>query len=421
MKDHIHILDKTRCSGCRSCEQICTTQCIIMIEDTEGFVYPSVNEKKCIKCRLCIKHCPQINNTISDDQFKNPEVYAARIKETKILMKSSSGGVFSVVAEKVIDKGGVVFGCAFDENLVAKHIVVENKEDLKLLRGSKYVASDLNNTYTQVKDYLKTGRMVFYTGSPCHIAGLKSFLGESYTNLITADIICHGTPSPKLFKKYIIWLEKSLTKRKFKMNMRNKEINIKKMNWKICLYDFRNKETKGWRCGTIKVCLKNGEENVVIRPISLLDPYFSSFITSKTYRPSCYTCKYACETREGDYTFADYWGIELFHPEFYSSKGVSLLLINTKKGKDFFDRFKDDIEYIQSKMQYAASRNGHLHFPAARPQIRDVIYNEIDILDFDTYAKKYLYPKDKIKQWIKYMLPESMKINIKKTLHKVRK
>ncbi|WP_420535958.1 Coenzyme F420 hydrogenase/dehydrogenase, beta subunit C-terminal domain [Clostridium thermopalmarium] len=151
-----------------------------------------------------------------------------------------------------------------------------------------------------------------------------------------------------------------------------------------------------------------------------MDPYFSSFLTSKTYRPSCYSCKYACETREGDFTFADYWGIELFHPEFYSPKGVSLLLINTQKGKSFFKEFKDDIDYILSDIKYAIQRNGHLNKPAERPKIRDIIYDEIDTLNFEEYAKKYLYPNGKLGLWIKYMLPENIKIKIKQILYKVR-
>ncbi|SCN26551.1 Periplasmic [Fe] hydrogenase large subunit [Clostridium sp. N3C] len=414
MKNHIDITNKTKCCGCRACEQKCPNKCITMIEDNEGFFYPYVNEEKCIKCEVCIKHCPQLNNTIFDNQLKNPEVYAAKIKKENILMKSSSGGMFSAIAERVIDKGGVVFGCAFDENLIAQHIAVQNKDDLKLLRGSKYVASNLNNTYIQARNYLESGKIVFYTGLPCHIAGLKGFLGKTYDNLITADLICHGTPSQKLFSKYIKWIEKKYSKKAFsKVNNNLEDANVYS-------YDFRNKETKGWRCGNNKIVFGNARKTIVIRPISLIDPYFSSFLTSKTYRPSCYSCKYACETREGDFTFADYWGIELFHPEFYSPKGVSLLLINTQKGKSFFKEFKDDIDYILSDIKYAIQRNGHLNKPAERPKIRDIIYDEIDTLNFEEYAKKYLYPNGKLGLWIKYMLPENIKIKIKQILYKVR-
>lgn len=402
MQDHIRIVDITKCYGCRSCEQKCQLQCIKMIEDNEGFYYPSIDEEKCVNCGLCIKHCPQFNAVLSDDQLKAPDVYAAKVKDINIRMNSSSGGMFSAVAEKVLEKNGVVFGCAFDEHLIAKHMAIENKEDLRLLRGSKYVASNLNDTYRQVKVYLEDGRVVFYTGSPCHIAGLKAFLGKSYTNLITADIICHGTPSQKLFTKYINWLEE-------------------KKNMKICAYDFRNKETKGWRCGNIKISFQKEEDIVITRPISVLDPYFSAFVTSETFRPSCYKCKYTSEIREGDYTFADFWGIELFHPEFYSSKGVSLLLVNTEKGQSFFEEFKSNIDYVQSRIEYATKKNGHLNDPEPYPKIRNVIYNEIDKLDFETYAHKYLYPKDKVRQWIKYMLPERIKVMIKQTLFKIRK
>lgn len=396
---YIKIKCNEDCFGCRSCEQICPNNCILIKKDSEGFHYPIVDTLRCSECGLCKAHCPCLIDTSQDDQLSKTLVYAATSIDSNILKNSSSGGVFSVLASEILRKGGVVFGCAFDDKFEARHIAVDKLKDLKKLQGSKYVASDLNDTYSRVKTIVKKNRWVLYSGTGCNIAGLKAFLGKSYPSLITADIICHGTPSQKLFSKNIDYLHR-------------------KLGEKILSYEFRCKEKRGWG---LNYQIKTRTKNIVKQADS--DPYYASFLTGKTYRHSCYACKYAKPEREGDFTLGDFWGIELFHPEFYSSKGISLLMINTKKGLDFFHSIKPKLNYIPSRMEWAAFKNGNLFKPTKKPPFRDFIYNDLDLIDFKNYSDKYLRLKgnEKYKAILKNMLPKKTRIFINQITHKLKK
>ncbi|PYG87803.1 coenzyme F420-reducing hydrogenase beta subunit [Ruminiclostridium sufflavum DSM 19573] len=395
MPDFIKTDKKKSCFGCRACEQICPNRSVSMLEDEEGFIYPHVNESLCTGCGLCVRHCPQLKDVVFSGHSDTPKVFAAKLKNSEILLRSSSGGMFSAIAETVIENGGVVFGCAFDNNLTARHICADKKEALASLRGSKYVASDLNNTYIQALNYLKQGQRVFYTGTPCQIAGLKAFLGRDYENLLTADLICHGVPSQKLFSKYLDWLKV-------------------KLGGQIIAFDFRNKEKRGWGfCCKVETAAKARHLNAEF------DPYYSAFLEAKTYRYSCYSCKYAKTAREGDLTIADYWGIEFFHPGFYSKKGVSLLLVNSLKGQKMFEALKDKADCIPSKLEYAVYNNVNLTGPSKMPSSRTAIYKEIDALDFGLYARKYLKPSNKLKAVIKTIIPQPFRLMLKKLLFKI--
>ncbi len=395
MKNNIQVLKKNSCYGCRSCEQVCPKKCIQMREDNEGFLYPLADNIICSSCGVCTKHCPGLTDTNISTEYTQ-KVYAAKHVDKQVLNNSSSGGVFSAIAEKVINNGGVIFGCELDSSLKVRHTCVDSYDGLKKLRGSKYVASDLEDSFKEAKKILDTGRHVLFSGCPCHIAGLKAFLNKDYVNLYTCDLICHGTPSPKLFKKYIDYLQD-----KHKMKITN--------------YEFRNKEKKGWGMN-IKISLSNEETSKVSRPICLLDPYYSSFLSAQTYRPSCYSCKYTQISREGDFTLGDYWGIERFHPEIYSPQGVSVLLVNSRKGHELFNSIRENLIYIPSSVEKAQVKNGNLNKPSPRPKERGYIYNDIDNLDFYIYSQKYLNSGNRIISFIKYILPQSLKIKLKKYL-----
>ena len=207
--ENISKLNKNNCTGCRMCEQICPVNAIKMIENKEGFIEPVIDKTKCINCGLCSKRCPQLNE-IKREDYKM-EVYAAKNKNIEEQKSSSSGGVFSVLANYVLENNGIVFGCAFNDNLIAEHIGIEDKNELYKLRGSKYVQSNTKNTFKDVKENLENSRMVLYSGTPCQIAGLKQFLGKEYDNLYTVDLVCHGVPSPKLFKKLFLYSRSSQT------------------------------------------------------------------------------------------------------------------------------------------------------------------------------------------------------------------
>ena len=385
-------LDKKSCTGCRMCEQICPVKAIRMVENNEGFIEPVVDNNKCINCGLCSKRCPQLNN-ILDENSRTIEVYAAKNKNIEEQKTSSSGGIFSVLSNYVLDKNGKVYGCTLDDNLNIKHIGISNKAELNKIKGSKYVQSNTENTFEEVKEDLRNDKFVLYSGTPCQIAGLKAFLGKEYNNLITVDLVCHGVPSPKLFKAYLKWLEN-------------------KSDSKIKTYEFRNKEKNAWGL-TAKIVFENGKVKYVKAET---DPYYKTFLDSKTYREVCYNCKYANENRVGDITLADYWGIEKEHPEFYDENGVSAILINTIKGKEIFEKVRDNIEVEKSTIEKVARKNGNLTHSSKRDVVRDNAYKQVNFLQFEKGMKKNLDFKVKSLDKIKSIIPHKIKVKIKKVL-----
>lgn len=378
------------CCGCNACEQVCPTNCIKFDYDNEGFLYPTVDESKCISCGKCVKHCPILSDVKCNS---NPDVYAAKYIDKKVVIKSSSGGVFMPLAKKFVDNGGVVFGCAFDENLVARHIAVEKAEDLYKLQSSKYVQSDIRGIYSQVKTALTQNKPTLFSGTGCQVAGLMSFLGKEYDNLFTIDIVCHGTPSPKLFEYYTDWLGK-------------------KLGGKLIEYNFRSKEKHGW-----DKYFKASTADKSITKYGLFDPYYSAFMKCTTYRESCYNCKYANAERVGDISLADFWGIEKFDPKFYDKNGVSLILVNSERGKKEWIELSKQLDYIPSTLELAKEYNKNLSSPSKRPKERDNIFDGFDS-DFDTYAKTKLKIGSTWKKRIKMLIPISLKGKIKRMLSK---
>ena len=377
------------CCGCSGCEQMCPKNCISMKPDHEGFLYPEVDESICIECGICIKHCPILTDV---SRCNIPKVYAAKYKDRGSTFKSTSGGLFIPIAKSDLSMGGVVFGCAYDENLVAKHIKVETEDELYRLQSSKYVQSDTRGIYKQVKTELQNGKEVLFSGTGCQAAGLRSFLGKDYGNLLITDIVCHGVPSPKLFKNYIDYMGK-------------------KLGGTLTSYNFRSKEKRGW---DLYYKAENGQKSK--SDYGFFDPYYSAFLYCKTYRESCYECKFANKNRVSDITLADYWGIQKFHPEFFDENGVSLVLVNTEKGKKYLEKIKDKLEIIESDYNKASVMNANLVHPSKRPSCRDSIYDGFDCGNFETYAKTKLAFKINPKTKIKKMIP----LGVKRFLRKLR-
>ena len=381
------------CCGCRACEQLCPTNAITIQPNEEGFIEPYIDEKKCIHCGLCLKRCPQANRP-KIEEFNKQEVYAAKNKEKQEQKESSSGGIFSILANYVLNQDGIVFGATFDPNLVVEHKGIERKEDLIKLKGSKYVQSDTKHTFSEVKQALEKGRKVLYTATPCQIGGLKRFLGKEYDNLITVDLVCHGVPSPKLFEKYVYWLEQ-------------------KGNSKIKNLSFRSKEKKSWGLN-MKIDYKNKTRYTP----AALDPYYQSFLDGKTYRECCYHCLYANTDRIGDITIADYWGIEKQHPDFYDENGVSAIIINTKQGKKVFEQIQDNMIYIPTQIEKVIKENHNLIKPTQRYIKRDMVYQGIEKKTFENMIKENLNYHKPIKKKIKNKVPNSVKKAIKKIIKK---
>ncbi len=303
----IKILDKSQCCGCEACRNICPRQCILMKEDKEGFLYPEVNLADCIECGLCEKVCP----VLYPEKERIPvAIYAAKHCDENIRLASSSGGVFTFIAEKVIDEGGVVFGARFNDQWEVIHDYVETKEKLSCFRGSKYVQSRIGDTYKQVLHFLQSGRKVLFTGTSCQIAGLKLFLRKEYDNLLTTDVICHGVPSPKVWKRYLSEITSA-------------------DSIQITNIAFRNKQN-GWHNYFLSV--KSGEKELSNIP-AYSGVYSHLFLADLMLRPSCYSCPAKSGKSCSDITLGDFWGIENVCPELDDDKGCSVVLLYNPRAK----------------------------------------------------------------------------------------
>ncbi len=347
---------KHLCFECRACEQICPRGAITFEENQEGFSYPIVDTAKCINCGKCLKVCPAIN--AEKTKQKCHFVYAAQAKDVECLMNSSSGGVFTVIAKYVIDQGGVVFGASWNHNFQLRHIAVTSQDSLDKLRGSKYVHSDVGDSYKIVRELLIQNRLVYYTGTPCQIAGLKLFLGREYSNLITSDLICHGTPSQKLFNLIISHIESE-------------------QGIEIIEYNFRDKTIFGWSTSSSYIFQKNSIDNNYQYYDKNMIAYFQAFIKGHVAREDCYCCPFACVNRVGDITLADYWEVGKHHSDFSNiHKGVSLILSNSDKGDSILNAIKHNLLIQKSTLEFALDTcNRNLKKPTIRPNERFSSYS----------------------------------------------
>lgn len=327
-------LDKTSdCCGCGACVQRCPKQCISMIEDIEGFLYPSIDIYKCVDCGMCDSVCPVIHQGAESEPLM---VYAAKNRDEDVRSQSSSGGVFSSLAQRVISRGGVVFGAVFDARWEVKHAFAESVEELAALRASKYMQSRVEDTFNEALRFLKEGREVLFCGTPCQISGLNLFLGEKYDNLITVDIICHGVPSPKVWRSYLNNLYSSYYKQEFEGDLS-----------KIEDISFRDKGI-GWRQSCLRIkglpeSLEfNSERGYFCEPMGK-NIYTRGFLANIFLRPSCYVCPSKSMKSGSDITLADYWGIQKFVPEMDDNRGTNLLLIHNEKSLEMVNSLGVDL------------------------------------------------------------------------------
>jgi len=377
-------LNLDSCFGCTACEQICGYDSIEMRLDQEGFLYPVLNEQSCIECGLCVRACPMVE-VLPQEQDEPLRVLAAWIEDPKKREQATSGGIFLAIATEVIQRGGVVFGVAYDEEWNLFHSMAETQEACLKFTGSKYAQSDPRNTFSEVRKLLKSGTLVYYTGTPCQIAGLRRFLHKGYQNLITSDNICHGTPSNVFFKREISWREKQ------------KGDEIKSLS-------YRNKDRFGWGMDAKIEWLKSGAKY----EDAWESPYFAGFWKNNTLRPSCYRCKFASIERQGDITLADFWGVKKYVKEIKrTGKGVSLLLVNSQKGLDLLAALKN-VAYFESDINTALKTQAHLSRPVNRPKSREGIYDHAYEGDFASFAKtKLLYGrKAKVQRQVRNLVKQ---------------
>ncbi len=354
----IEITDKFHCSGCKSCFNICPVSCISMDCEQEGFWYPAVDKSRCIRCGKCVKACPILNPL----EFPNvvSEAYAAYAKDDNIRLQSSSGGIFTLLAETIIDESGIIFGAAFTEDFSVRHMIGRRKQDISKLRGSKYVQSDIGESLKEAQNCLENDLPVLFSGTPCQIAGLKSFLGREYERLFCVDFICHGVPSPKVWKKYIEFRESV-------SNSKTQDIT------------FRNKRY-GWENYSVVFNFSDGAE--YLRSLKE-DIFMKSFLNDLCLRPSCYQCRFKKNDRASDVTLADFWGVSDLLEDFNEDKGISLVWIHSQRGKETFSKILDRIEYRVVNLTDAIKLNPSATRSVALPNKREFFFANLDIIPID--------------------------------------
>lgn len=316
-----------KCCGCYACYNSCPKACITMQENEEGFYFPVIDETSCISCNLCEKVCPIIN---TPSVYKLQKSYAAYNKEIEIREKSSSGGIYSLLAKKKLDKNGIVYGVAFAEDFQSvHHIRIENYEDLHKTYTSKYMQSHVDDIFEWVKKDLNQGMEVLFSGTPCQVAGLRNYLGRDYRNLLCVDFICHGVPSEKIWRIYTNRI-------------------VRKFEHKIDNVNFRCKDKKGWNSllelELDSKCIKeNQKENL----------YYKAFLNDLCLRKSCYDCRFKSVNGFSDITLADFWGIEYVCSEMNDGMGTSLVLVNSDKGDNWFKEIRQEV--ILKEVDYRKS------------------------------------------------------------------
>lgn len=401
---------KKECCGCGACTNICPRQAIHMEEDKEGFVYPVIDEAKCVQCGLCKTVC----NYQNEHELHKPQsVYVMVNKDQNQVKKSASGGAFAALATSVLVNGGVVYGAAyerFEDDLKVVQTRITELSELHRLQGSKYVQSMTNFAYQDVKKDLLKNRVVLFSGTPCQVDGLKGYLKKDYENLITVDIVCHGVPNQKFFNGYIHLLEK-------------------KCGGKIESFNFRDKE-KGWGDFYIQYGFKKNGRSKQKRIHCRVSSYYELFLTPVVYRENCYSCKYAGEKRTSDITIGDYWGIEHVHKELFFEKkwrnrrytGISCVLANSLKGIELIKRLNDMVELVESSYDKAAALNGQLKEPSKQPEQREEIlklFSESGYEAVESKFKRELGNKVYLDK-LKCMIPMGLKKEIREGIYIVK-
>lgn len=376
------------CYGCGACEQICGHEALRLNANTEGFLYPEIDSTKCTNCGLCEKVCPiDVNPT-----WRVKRTIAAKYQDPSV-MDSASGGMFKAIADYVLGKNGYIAGCVFDNSFNAVHILSNAPDDIRRMQGSKYVQSKIGNVYKEVRQKLREGHLVLFSGTPCQVAGLYGFLMKQYDNLITIDLICHGVPSPKLLQ---IYLDTTF-----------------RPKGNIIDFKFRNKRKNGW-CSQGSVTIEKNGKIKEKRTSPFTDSYYYFYyMANDISRICCYSCKYSSTSRVGDITIGDYWNLQNILPNFDCSEGVSVALVNTDKGKKIVESLSGNLIQTETKLQEAVDANGNLKAPCEMPDKRKVIYAEISQYGYKAVEKTechYQY----VKPMLRRVIPSSLKKLIKR-------
>lgn len=387
-------VDKAQCCGCSACESICPSKCIFMAEDQEGFLYPNVDMKRCIGCKLCERVCPVLN--VEEEQVFEQDAYIVQNIDEKVCLQSTSGGAFTAIANEVIEQNGIVFGAAFDEEFNVKHIGTTSKDEIEKFRNSKYVQSDIRGTYREVQKRIKKGQLVCYSGTPCQIEGLKRFLGKESDKLLTVDVVCRAVPSPLVWRKYV-----EMQRNKLDDLISNIRFRDKRYGYKYSSMNFTNKSGK-------RIYSSGVESDLMHR----------AFFSNICDRPSCYSCVFKKQYRVSDFTIWDCFQVGRFSKKLDNDMGATRVLIHSDKGKELFEKIKDNFVYIKISSDSAIATAKEMFESVPYNAKRDKFMEEMASEDAMEVFRKYLPDsfKIKIERFIRHMC---LKIGIYRLAKKV--
>ncbi len=353
------------CCGCAACANSCPKACIEMRANHEGFLHPKVDTSRCVECGLCEKACPVLQSKL--ENTTTPVSYIAYNADREERGNSSSGGIFVLLAKKILEQGGVVFGAALTDDCYAvQHIAIENVADLPKIMRSKYLQSEIGDTYRKVKQYLVAGRIVLFAGTPCQVEALRCFLKDMYDNLLCVDFVCHGVPSQKLWERYVRYREQK------DGNVKAKQIS------------FRDK-TNGWRDYSMVFQYTDGTKYCRAFEDDL---YGQAFVRNVSLRRSCYQCQFRKTNRKSDLTIADAWGAESFFPEMFDNQGLSRIFVHTEKGAESLLNLKG----LVCKEENGNSSGAALCSAPQKHPKRDEFYRHYMDVDFDRLVAHYAKP-----------------------------
>lgn len=383
-----NLANKNVCVGCTACANICPKRCIEMKKDSVSFAYPYiVHPTSCVECGMCERVCPVLNEGVKNNGL--PSAYAALSKDDSVRMNSSSGGIFTELAKRIISRNGVVYGAAYDEKFEVHHCCVDNVDDLHRLRGAKYAESNLGNSFIDILARLKHGRIVLFSGTPCQVAGLKFFVRKDFDNLICVDFVCHGVPSPMVWKSYIEYRSKEEADGELpcSINLRSKGTGWSK-------YQYSNVFEYG-----------NGKQHSTLSSQSL---FMKLFVGDYISRISCENCMFKGYSRVSDITFGDFWGIWDIDPEMDDDKGTSVVLVQSEKGQVLWREISDKIKFKEVSLEQASQQNPSMLIPSKANPNRNTVLDKIREGHIEECENLFVQPKismaNRIKGRIKRLL-----------------
>lgn len=359
------ICEKNKCCGCGSCSEICPKHCIEMIEDREGFLYPCIDDEQCINCNLCRRSCPVLN--VKDETTFDQSAYIVQNKDSNICRESTSGGMFTAIASEIIHRNGIVYGAAYDKEFRVTHQSAKTISELGKFRNSKYVQSSLNGTFKSVQMYLEHGVWVCYSGTPCQIEAIKQYLKKEYENLILIDVVCRAVPSPLVWKKYLHMIQ-----RKTGLPIKNIRFRDKKYGYKYSTMDFT--DTNG-----------NSIYNMGVES----DPMHRAFFSDICDRPCCYQCLFKKRYRESDFTIWDCFQVGRFSKKLDNDRGATRVLIHSKKGIQFFETIKEQLEYVCVEPEKIVKGSKEMFYSVPWNEKRKAFMNDVITLGDEELFDKY--------------------------------